>query len=155
MGTHTDCITNLISLPSRVSRGIINQNSFPMKTFKYLMMVAIALLFAACGGQTKTTDGADEAKAPGVESVESESGAEDWDAILDSYESYVTEYAELVKKASSGDMEAIDELPKFLEESQEMQEKLSKGAGSMTPEQQKRLLEITKKLADAAKSANQ
>ena len=118
-------------------------------------MVAIALLFTACGGQTKTTDGADEAKAPGVESVEAESGAEDWDAILDSYESYVTEYAELVKKASSGDMEAIDELPKFLEESQEMQEKLSKGAGSMSPEQVKRLSELSQKMVDAANSVKQ
>ena len=126
-----------------------------MKTFKYLMMVAIALLFTACGGQTKTTDGADEAKAPGVESVEAESGAEDWDELLDSYEAYVNEYIEFIEKASKGDTEAINELPEFLKKSQEIQEKLTNGAGSMTPEQQKRLLEITQKLADAAKSANQ
>ena len=126
-----------------------------MKTFKYLMMVAIALLFTACGGQTKTTNGADEAKAPGVESVESESGAEDWDELLDSYEAYVNEYIEFIEKASKGDTEAINELPEFLKKSQEIQEKLTNGAGSMTPEQQKRLLEITQKLADAAKSANQ
>ena len=141
-------------MPSRVSRGIINQNSFPMKTFKYLMMVAIALLFTACGGQTKTTDGADEAKAPGVESVESESGSEDWDELLDSYEAYVNDYVEFLEKASKGDMEAINELPEFLEKSQEMQEKLTKGAGSMTPEQSKRILEITQKLTDAAQSMN-
>ena len=126
-----------------------------MKTFKYLMMVAIALLFTACGGQTKTTNGADEAKAPGVESVEAESGAEDWDELLDSYEAYVNEYIEFIEKASKGDTEAINELPEFLKKSQEIQEKLTNGAGSMTPEQQKRLLEITQKLADAAKSANQ
>ena len=126
-----------------------------MKTFKYLMMVAIALLFTACGGQTKTTDGADEAKAPGVESVESESGAEDWDAVLDTYESYVTEYTEILKKASNGDKEAIDELHKFVEKTQEIQKKLSKGAGSMTPEQVKRLTEISQKMVDASKSFKQ
>ena len=142
-------------MPSRVSRGIINQNSFPMKTFKYLMMVAIALLFTACGGQTKTTDGADEAKAPSVESVESESGAEDWDAVLDTYESYVTEYTEILKKASNGDKEAIEELHNFVEKTQEVQQKLSKGAGSMTPEQVKRLTEISQKMVDASKSFKQ
>ncbi|MGM9696576.1 MAG: hypothetical protein ACI3X8_06865 [Alloprevotella sp.] len=126
-----------------------------MKTFKYLMMVAIALLFTACGGQTKTTDGADEAKAPGVESVESESGAEDWDAVLDTYESYVTEYTEILKKASNGDKEAIDELHNFVEKTQEIQKKLSKGAGSMTPEQVKRLTEISQKMVDASKSFKQ
>lgn len=118
-------------------------------------MVAIALLFTACGGQTKTTDGADEAKAPGVESVESESGAEDWDAVLDTYESYVTEYTEILKKASNGDKEAIDELHKFVEKTQEIQKKLSKGAGSMTPEQVKRLTEISQKMVDASKSFKQ
>lgn len=119
------------------------------------MMVAIALLFTACGGQTKTTDGADEAQAPAVESVASESGAEDWDAILDSYEACVTEYIEIAEKASKGDIGAISELSKSAEKLQEFAGKFTSGAASMTPEQAKRLQEISQKMADAAQSMNQ
>lgn len=117
-------------------------------------MVAIALLLTACGGQSKTTNGADEAQAPGVESVAPESGAEDWDAILDSYEACVTEFLEISEKASKGDLEAISELSKSSEKLQEFAGKFTSGAASMTPEQAKRLQEISQKMADAAQSMN-
>ena len=120
-----------------------------MKTLKYLMMVAIALLLTACGGQTKTTNGADEAQAPSVES------SEDWDALLDSYEACVTEFIEISEKASKGDLEAISELSKSSEKLQEFAGKFTSGAASMTPEQAKRLQEISQKMADAAQSMNQ
>ena len=119
-----------------------------MKTLKYLMMVAIALLLTACGGQTKTTNGADEAKATSVES------SEDLDAILDSYEACVTEYVEIAEKASKGDLGAISELTKSAEKLQEISGKLTSDAASMTPEQAKRLHEITQKMTDAAQSLN-
>ena len=112
-------------------------------------MVAIALLLSACGGQTKTTNGADEAQAPSVES------SEDWDAILDSYEDCVTEYIEIAEKASKGDIGAISELSKSAEKLQEFAGKFTSGAASMTPEQAKRLQEISQKMADAAQSMNQ
>lgn len=76
-------------------------------------------------------------------------GENNWDELLDSYEEYVNEYAELLKKAQDGDMDALSEYPTYLKKAQELGEKFANAKGNMTTEQWAR---YTKILADMTKN---
>lgn len=83
-------------------------------------------------------------------SSSSSSGSEDWDALLNSYDSYVTKYISLMKKAKNGDMSALSEYPALMQKAQELSDKLSRAQGEMTASQLSRYMEITNKMARAA-----
>lgn len=80
----------------------------------------------------------------------SSGGSEDWDAILDSYEQYVTKYIALAKKATSGDMSAVAEYPALVEKAQQLGNQLENAQGSMSAAQLARYQKITQKMASAA-----
>ena len=60
------------------------------------------------------------------DSYSSSTSSENWDAVLDSYESYIDQYIALYKKAQAGDMSAMSEYATFMEKAAELSEKLSK-----------------------------
>ena len=80
------------------------------------------------------------------------SDAEDWDAVLDSYEEYVNNYISLLKKAKNGDMKALSEYPAVMDDAQELSEKLQNAKGSMSSSQLSRYTRITTKMTQAAAS---
>ena len=90
------------------------------------------------------------------ESVEEQSSSstrsEDWDALLDSYDDYVTKYVSYMKKAMNGDMSALSEYPALMEKAEEFSDKLGNAEGEMSSAQWNRYLKITKKMSSAASS---
>lgn len=84
------------------------------------------------------------------ESSVSSSGSSDMDALIDSYEEYVTDYIKLMKKAQAGDMTAMTEYPALLENAQDLQNKLNKSQGDMSTAQAARFSRIITKMASAA-----
>ena len=85
-----------------------------------------------------------------VEDTDNSTDSEDWDSILDSYERCVDKYIALAKKAAGGDVSAISEYTRLLEESQELSEKLSNAKGSLSSSQLSRYNRIALKMASAA-----
>jgi len=73
------------------------------------------------------------------------------DAMLESYDEYVTEYVSYMKKASTGDMSALSDYPKMLEKVQDFSRKIEDCKDEMTPEQWSRFNEITAKMLDVVK----
>lgn len=80
----------------------------------------------------------------------SSSSSEDWDAILDSYEKYVDQYINVVKKASNGDMNALSEMTSLMEKYEELAEQLGDASDEMSTSQMARYNKITMKIANAA-----
>lgn len=95
--------------------------------------------------------GADVMPAESDVSMESSaSGSEDWDAILDSYDKYVTKYISFVKKAANGDIGAMAEYPGLLQQAEDFGDKLSGAKSNLTTEQWVRYMKITQKMSAAA-----
>ena len=74
----------------------------------------------------------------------------DVDAMLDSYDNYVTKYISYVKKAANQDATALAEYPALMRQAQELSEKLERCKGEMTPAQLERYGNITMRMAKAA-----
>lgn len=83
-------------------------------------------------------------------SEEKTSSSNDWDSILDDYETYIDKYIKLYKKAKNGDMDALTEYPALLEKAQSLADKLSKAQSDFKPAQASRFLKLQQKLANAA-----
>lgn len=92
---------------------------------------------------------AKEVAEPSAEEPSSDSGSEDWDALLDSYEQYVDEYIDFVQKAANGDQDAISQYPELMRKAQEYSEKLQNAKGEMSTEQMQRFNEINTKFLQA------
>lgn len=73
-----------------------------------------------------------------------------WDDLLDEYESYVTKYVSVLKKAHNGDISALAEYPDLLRKSNEIGEKLQKAKGQMSQSQVDRYIKITTRLTEIA-----
>lgn len=76
----------------------------------------------------------------------------DWDALLDSYESYVNQYIKTMEKAKAGDATALTSYASMLKKSQDLQKKLENASSDMTPEQLARYQKINAKLLKAMQS---
>lgn len=74
---------------------------------------------------------------------------EDWDSVLDEYDTYCTKLASLAKKAKAGDMTAIADYASALESAQALNEKLESATGIMTAAQAARFSKIAAKMASA------
>ena len=83
-------------------------------------------------------------------SEEKTSSSNDWDSILDDYETYIDKYIKLYKKAKNGDMDALTEYPALLDKAQSLADKLSKAQSDFKPAQASRFLKLQQKLANAA-----
>lgn len=84
--------------------------------------------------------------------LNSSSGSQDWDALLNSYEQYVDKYISYIKKAAKGDMSAMAEYPALMEKAQEFSEKMANAQGDMSASQWARYMKITNKVTEAAKN---
>lgn len=73
-----------------------------------------------------------------------------WDDLLDEYDSYVTKYVSLLKKAKNGDISALAEYPGLLRKANEIGEKLQKAEGEMSQSQVDRYIKITTRLTEIA-----
>lgn len=80
------------------------------------------------------------------DSYSSSTSSENWDAVLDSYESYIDQYIALYKKAQAGDMSAMSEYATFMEKAAELSEKLSKAKSDMSSAQMSRFVKLQAKL---------
>lgn len=109
-------------------------------------------------------EGSDEETSEGIESsisddddyqgsnLSSESGSEDWDALLDSYDSFVTKYISFMKKAAKGDASAMAEYPSLMEKVQEYSNRISGAQGEMSASQWARYMKITSKMTTAVQN---
>lgn len=99
-----------------------------------------------------TSFSADESTGSDSESMSSSSSSssEDWDAVLDTYSSYVDQYVALVKKAAKGDLTAMGEYASFLEKSEELSDKLERAKSDMSSSQVARYMKISAKMLKAA-----
>lgn len=147
-----------------------------MKAIKYLCLSAAVFALTSCGGDKKTSDDSQDQEttseaymddsissnvdgtvaveevaevAETAEPVEekSSSSKENWDKILDEYESYCNKVVALSKKAMSGDMSAMTEYASLLEQAQSLGNKLENAENDLTPAQIARLNKIASKLA--------
>lgn len=76
----------------------------------------------------------------------SSTSSENWDAVLDNYESYIDQYIALYKKAQAGDMSAMSEYATFMEKAAELSEKLSNAKSDMSSAQMSRFVKLQAKL---------
>ena len=83
-------------------------------------------------------------------SMSSSTGSEDWDALLDSYDSYVTKYIHCMQKAANGDVNALEEYPALMEKAQELSSKMQNAQGNMSSTQWERYMKIVNKMTNAA-----
>ncbi len=82
-----------------------------------------------------------------AETEPSSSQSNNWDALLDEYEDYMTQAVKMAKKAQSGDMSVMTEYASLLEKAQSLQNKLESAENDMTPAQVARLNKIATKLS--------
>lgn len=97
-----------------------------------------------------TLNAVNDTLAIGAESTASSTGSEDWDALLDSYDQYVTKYISFVKKAAKGDMSAVAEYPALMEKAEEYGNRLENAKSDLSAAQWARYMKITQKMASAA-----
>lgn len=75
-------------------------------------------------------------------------GSENWNQLLDDYDSYVDSYIKFYKKAQAGDESAIAEYPTFMEKTLAVEKSLQKAKQdkSLTTDQAMRMLKIQTKM---------
>ncbi|MBD5287763.1 MAG: hypothetical protein HDS28_01620 [Bacteroides sp.] len=147
-----------------------------MKTIKYLCISATVFALTSCGGDKKTDDSSSDetvsesympdsvstvadtvAVTEVAEVVEAEapveekktSSSENWDKILDEYESYCNKLASLSKKVMGGDMSAMTEYASLVEQAESLGNKLENAENEMTTAQIARMNKIAAKLASS------
>lgn len=78
----------------------------------------------------------------------------DIDAMLDSYDEYVTQYIKFVKKAANGDMSAMQEYPSLMSKAEEFEKKIDNVKGDLSAAQLARYQRIINKMLKAAQEMN-
>lgn len=142
-----------------------------MKTLRLLAIATVMLCIVSCNSQGKkgdanetTIESLDSTASNGIDTTETSmdneeenatssakrSDSEDWDALLDAYESYVTKYLSYAKKAAKGDASALSEYPALMEKAEELGHRLENAKDDMSAKQLKRYMAITSKMATAA-----
>lgn len=85
-----------------------------------------------------------------VDEVATVSGSsQDWDSILNEYETYCNKLVNLAKKAKTGDVSAVTEYASVLESTEKLQTKLDNAKSDMTAAQAARLNKIAAKMAQS------
>lgn len=70
------------------------------------------------------------------------SNSNNWDEVLDDYESYFKEYKKLYKQAMDGDANALSSYMDILNDANDLASSLESASGELTAKQRKRLLKI-------------
>ncbi len=131
---------------------------------QFIAIAAMVALLCSCGqkktetavvetaNDTEVVEVVDPASETLAVSAEAEtepssSQSNNWDALLDEYEDYMTQAVKMAKKAQSGDMSVMTEYASLLEKAQSLQKKLESAENDMTPAQVARLNKIATKLS--------
>ncbi len=131
---------------------------------QFIAIAAMVALLCSCGqkktetavvetaNDTEVVEVVDPASETLAVSAEAEtepssSQSNNWDALLDEYEDYMTQAVKMAKKAQSGDMSVMTEYASLLEKAQSLQNKLESAENDMTPAQVARLNKIATKLS--------
>ena len=85
-----------------------------------------------------------------VSGSSSSRGSSSVDAMLDSYDRYVTNYISYLKKAANGDVTAIAEYTKLAREAEDLSRRIEACEGEMSAAQLERYERITMRMAQAA-----
>lgn len=96
-------------------------------------------------GVSAGDDDSDDSDNSSSVASSSKSSSNEWDSILDDYESYVDKMVSLLKKAKNGDATAIVEYTSALEDAQSLTNKLANAKSDMTAAQQSRYIKILNK----------
>lgn len=133
-----------------------------MNILKFMSLAFMAVLISSCGSKKSSEESSEDlfnseetevsTKAETVEEDNSSSSSENWDSLLDSYDEYVEKYIDLMKKATSGDMDALKEYPALLQKAQEFYGQMQNAQDQMSVSQWKRFNEITNKKIEAIKN---
>lgn len=77
---------------------------------------------------------------------------ENYDELLDNYESYVDKYLEFLKKVNSENMGAMEDYPELLEKAEDLEKSLKEADNKkqLTKRQMKRLMKIQTKMLNAS-----
>ena len=134
---------------------------------KVFFMAALAALMVSCNSGQKQDEAASEPAMETTTSTDTDSDAvteeatetdseattgeeasasEDWDAVLDEYESFIDQFLKLYKKAQAGDASALSEYASMLEKAESLGKKLENAEDELTPAQAKRMVELQQKL---------
>lgn len=84
--------------------------------------------------------------------TKSDKAKNEWDKTLDEFEEYADTYVKLLKKANSGDMNALAEYAAMLEKAETLETQLNEAKGELTSAQVKRFNKIAQKMMNAATS---
>lgn len=104
------------------------------------------------GGSASSSTVEMEETMPEMDETEAEMvsvSGEDWDKILDEYESYCTKLVAAAKKAKAGDMSVMTEYASLLESAESLQKKLENAGSNLTAAQAARLNKIAANMAQA------
>ncbi len=137
-----------------------------MKTKTLFNFIFAAVILIGCSNNQSDENTANDAKnVPDVEQdilvndsvdaeLPTESNNENWDQMLDDYESYVTEYVSLYKKAMKGDADALSAYPELLEKAENLQNSMQEAEKnkSLSSSQLKRMAKIQLKMLEAIQS---
>ncbi|MDE6648878.1 MAG: hypothetical protein K2K45_03005 [Muribaculaceae bacterium] len=103
--------------------------------------------YKAGSGNSESVDENVVAEEVEVDTV-ADSG-EDWDQILDDYESYCNKLVAAAKKAKAGDVSVMTEYASLLESAESLQKKLENASSSLSVAQATRMNKIAAKMAQA------
>ncbi|MDE6697162.1 MAG: hypothetical protein K2K25_09800 [Muribaculaceae bacterium] len=104
------------------------------------------------GGSASSSAVEMEETMPEMEETEVEMvsvSGEDWDKVLDEYESYCTKLVAAAKKAKAGDMSVMTEYASLVESAESLQKKLENAGSNLTAAQAARLNKIAANMAQA------
>jgi len=94
----------------------------------------------------------DDESESNTEITDDSSSSDEWDSVLDGYESYVDDYVAIIKKqkANPADMSIMTEYQELMQKGTEWSTKMSEMSSNFGPEQLSRMQEIQAKLSKAA-----
>ncbi|GHV16522.1 hypothetical protein FACS189493_2530 [Spirochaetia bacterium] len=101
---------------------------------------------------TLTKGTASSSSSSSSAAASSTSSSTDWTKLLNDYEKFVNDYIDLMKKAAEGDLTALTKTVSLLEQATSLSDQLQAAGSDLSTAQTSKLLEIQKKLADAASS---
>lgn len=132
---------------------------------KFFAFAFLAILLINCKGkesEEKAETPIAEASFEEIDSVKTDemviddivaTGSEDFDQMLNDYESYVNEYVSFYKKAKNGDQSALAEYPTLMEKATKLQESMQEAQNNnqLSTSQITRMSKIQMKMLEAMK----
>jgi hypothetical protein len=144
-----------------VPYSLTSKKQTTMKKLWYVSFALCAVFLVSCketSSQSSTIDtsAADSTSITPNENEstlsesESASSSEDWDAVIEEYDSFTDKYITILKKAQKGDMSMYAELAEVTEELESLTQKIEEAKGEMSASQAAKFTKIQAKYLKAA-----